>query len=422
MRTGSESLYVYLQHPHTGQWVTAGRYRLERGAQMGWFTYAPDYLSGPDPVSIDPVNLPLTEQPREFPAVRYGGLHDVLRDACPDAWGQTLWRHYHGLSEQAHLSRFLLLADNADRWGALAAGVGRTPPIANLSHPRLAQLQSVVEELQAMSERRPALNPALRKRLTHRSSLGGARPKTTVVDADRNCWLVKPVLSTDTADIPQLEHFAMQWARFAGLNIAPTVLHGASESSATSAIRVLRFDREAHRRHMTLSAATLLQLEYPGTPGASPQRSYAYLAEVLRRLGAPSQDGTELFRRMVFNALCGNDDDHVRNHAVIYRPDERRWRLSPAYDLVPNPGFLPDTLALAVSLREQGLTRSALLSEHLRFGFTDARAAETCLDEFLSVSHARFEEAARLLSPAWQHEMHARLQQRMHQWQAAARK
>lgn len=417
MRTGSESLFVYLQHPHTHEWMTVGRYRFEPGAQMGWFTYSPAYLGHADPVSIDPVSLPLTEVPLEIVAQRYQGLHDVLRDACPDAWGQSLLRLHHGLPEHVHPSRFLALADNADRWGALAVGTGKAPPTAQLSHPRLTQLWAVTDELRAMAERRPAVNAALRKRLTHRSSLGGARPKATVVDAEGRCWLIKPALSSDNADIPRLEHFAMRWAAAAGLDVAPTELHTPGQNASASATRVLRFDRENRHRRMTLSAASLLQLEYPGTPMAAPQRSYPYLGDVLRRIGAPREDGIELFGRMVFNALCGNDDDHARNHAVVYRSAERRWRLAPAYDIVPNPDFFPDRLCLAVASRGGDLSRASLLADCLHFGFESRDAAGVWLDGFLSRLASAFDVVAIVLDGAWRREMHERLTLRLAQWQ-----
>lgn len=432
IRTGSESLYVYLQHPANGQWQTVGRYRLEPGAGLGWFAYAPSYLASTSPLSIDPINLPLSAGTQEQVAVRYRGLHDVLRDACPDAWGQTVLAREYGLSEDAHPSRFLLLSDNDDRWGALAIGVGRSPPAAALSHPKLAQLGAVVSELRAMCERRPAVNASLRKRLTHRSSLGGARPKATVVDGHADFWLVKPGLQTDTADIPCLEFFALHWARMCGLSVADAVLHQADGSirsmdlapgalpewprtgdSGISAVRIRRFDRQGPQRFMTLSAASLLQMEYPGAHAAGSRRSYPALAETLTRIGAPVTDRIEMFRRMVFNIVCGNDDDHLRNHAVVYSATDRCWRLSPAYDVVPNPDYLPQALHLAPSVTVSGTSRKSILADAVRFGFSGIPEAEQCLDDLLDCLEARFEAASDCLSAPWRHEMSTRLQDRL---------
>lgn len=417
MMSGSDpslNLYVYLQHPHSARWVTVGRYRLEAASGTGWFRYAPAYLQSGQPVPLDPLNLPLSRGEQDSPAQRYRGLHDVLRDACPDAWGQMLLARFHGLPEDAHPARFLALADNADRWGAVAVGAARQPPAARLSHPRLTQLDAVVKELQALAERRPALNAALRKRLVHRSSLGGARPKTTVIDAQGDCWLVKPGLATDTADIPALEHFAMRWASLAGLRIAPTVLHGTER-----ALRVKRFDREAHgSRLMTLSAASLLQVEYPGATRTTALRSYPALCEAMRRVGVPAEDGRELFGRMVFNAVCGNDDDHVRNHALVYRADESRWRLAPGYDIVPNPDFTPDRLDLGLSTEHADISRNAVLHDAMRFGFAERAEAEQALEQLLQALALTFDEAAECLDVLWRQVMHDRLQNRLERLRA----
>ena len=100
---------------------------------------------------------------------------------------------------------------------------------------------------------------------------------------------------------------------------------------------------------MCVSAASLLQAAYPGGGSNEGRWSYPRLAEELQRIGAPPDDRRELFGRMIFNAVCGNDDDHVRNHAVVYQYDEKRWRLSPAFDVVPNPAQTPQTLAMQLS-------------------------------------------------------------------------
>lgn len=110
---------------------------------------------------------------------------------------------------------------------------------------------------------------------------------------------------------------------------------------------VYLFDRDRAQRLMCVSAATLLQTEHPGSAAGETSRwSDPRLAEELQRIGAPLEDRIELFERMVFNAVCSNDDDRVRNHAVVYRVQERRWRLAPAFDVVPNTAEQPARLAM----------------------------------------------------------------------------
>lgn len=250
----SKALYVYLQRPDDGAWVTVGRYRRSDDG-IGLFRYAPSYANAGMAWSIDPVNLPYSPDV-ERRADRYHGLHDALRDACPDAWGRTLLAHEHHLPANADDLRYLTLAGNADRWGALAVGSSKTPSVAQLNAPRLPQLAELTAELIALSERRGPVSAKLRKRLVTTSSLGGARPKATVQDGELS-WLVKPILVTDIADIPLLEHVAQSWGAACGLHFARTVHHALK--GGISVVRVLRFDRQGQRRIMTLSGASLLQ-------------------------------------------------------------------------------------------------------------------------------------------------------------------
>ena len=408
-------LYVYLQRPDTGEWITVGRYLLQSGI-AGFFRYAPSYLAAGHTWHIDPVNLPLQGE-IDFAAPRYEGLHDALRDACPDAWGKTLIERAHGLPSGAHESQYLLLAGNADRWGALAVGVHKKPSIAALNAPKLAQLKDLVLELHAIAQRQPPKHAALRKRLLGTPSLGGARPKATVVDTDiggdHKFWLVKPALLGDAADIPQLEHACSQWATAAGLFAAPTaydVIQDEAGTSQISVLRILRFDRADGRRLMTLSAASLLQAEYPATSKEQTARwSYPRLAEELKRIGAPIEDRQELFARMVFNAVIGNDDDHPRNHAVIWQQTHKRWRLSPSFDVVPSLDDTPSQLSMQLCAGRRDISRETLLKDALWFGFASNGVASDFLDDLLSRIEQGFQAITTLLDAPVQQLMAQRL-------------
>ncbi len=379
--TTSKPLYIYLQRPDNGEWVTVGRYKLDGG--QGRFLYAPSYLQAGLPWSIDPVNLPLVAD-TDYAAMRYGGLHDVLRDISPDSWGKMLLQREHHLPDDAHDSTYLRLARNAQRWGALAIGTSKRPDVAGLASPGLPQLAALAQELLALFERRPVVDVRVRRFLMATPSMGGARPKGTVKDRD-DYWLVKPALPSDTVDIPLLEHVAQQWASLAGLHFARTEHEQVGDG--LSVLRSLRFDRHGAQRHMTLSGATLLRTEYPGR--LKPQQwSYPRLAEELLQLGAPLEDGRELFGRMVFNALVGNDDDHPRNHAAVYSHQEGRWRLAPAFDVVPNPDRTPDRLCMQLSMGRFDISREAVLADALRFGFQSSSQA----DDFLIALVDRVED------------------------------
>ncbi|MVW64181.1 type II toxin-antitoxin system HipA family toxin [Massilia sp. NEAU-DD11] len=400
----SKPLFVYLQRPDTGEWVTVGRYKKGPTGE-GFFLYAPSYVEAGLAWSIDPKNLPFLPG-EDFPAPRYQGLHDVLRDACPDAWGQALLRREHNLPEDAPPLQYLIKASNVDRWGALAVGTGNRPPHATMNNPNLPQLDEVVEELVALAERRPTVRAKIRSRLIQTASVGGARPKATVRGDNGEFWLVKPEVASDVANIPLLEHVGQQWGAASGLNFATTGYHPAA--GGRSAVRVLRFDRAHARRHMCVSAASLLQAEYPGLLQTD-RWSYPRLAEELKLIGAPLQDRIELFGRMVFNAVCGNDDDHVRNHAILYRSEERCWRLAPAFDVVPNPVETPTRLHMQLSLGRFDISREAVLADSHRFGFASAVDAADYLDALLERISASYDIAAQPLDDEWRQVLHERL-------------
>lgn len=416
----SKPLFVYLQRPDTGEWVTVGRYQAGTEGS-GYFRYAPSYADAGFSWSIDPVNLPF--QPDvEVSAPRYAGLHDVLRDACPDGWGQALLRREHDLPQHTTPARYLALASNADRWGAIAVGPRPKPSVAALGAPRLPQLKQVIEELDALNAQQPPVHVQLRRRLVQTISVGGARPKATLQDEEGRYWLLKPGLGSDVADIPRLEHVGQQWGAASGLCFAPTVLHSASTGdTGRSAVRVLRFDRDRERRAMCVSAASLLQAEYPG--GLSNDRwSYPRLAEELRRIGAPLEDRRELFGRMVFNAVCGNDDDHPRNHAIVFDAAGGGWRLAPAFDVVPNPVDTPPYLAMQLSTGRFDIARDAVLADAHRFGFDNREQAASWLDALLVRIAGSFPEAAAVLDDAWRERLTQRLAQNLSLLRAEGRR
>jgi len=401
-------LYVYLQRPDTGEWVTVGRLlRPATTSKTGYFQYAPSYLDAGLTWSLDPVNLPVLKG-YTYPANRYGGLHDVLRDAAPDAWGRALIQREHGLSDFAPHVEYLVRASNADRWGALAVGASRSPAVAQLSSPKLDDLNALVEELSAMQANRPPKHPKLRRRLMSTPSMGGARPKASIQDADRH-WLVKPILPSDAYNLPLLEHAVRQWANAAGLRFAESVFTPAGDASALHVYRSLRFDRKGSQRIMTVSAASLLQTEYPAGGNNNLAWSYPSLANTLIRIGAPIEDGKELFGRMVFNAVIGNDDDHPRNHAARYLHEEGRWRLAPAYDVVPNTDFTPRYLAMQLSTGDREISRQAALKDARAFGFGSHAEAAEYLDALLMRISDGFEAIRDMLDDSLRSMMAERL-------------
>lgn len=250
----TSSVYVHLQRPDNGEWITVGRYTLN-GVQLinerstGQFVYAPSYIEAGYLWVIDPINLPRLDSGVIYPAPRYDGMIDVLRDISPDAWGKLLIRRAHDLSNTAHEFDYLINASNSDKWGALTVSTSKNPNPASVASPKFSRIEELLEELQLMAEQKAPKHAALRKRLTKTSSLGGGRPKATVQDKN-HYWLVKPTIATDTVNTALLEYAVMSWGVRAKLNMAECKIY---KDNARTAVLVKRFDRVGAQRHMVLS-------------------------------------------------------------------------------------------------------------------------------------------------------------------------
>ncbi len=152
------SVYLYLQRPDTSEWVTVGRYTLNQADGQNSvasvaFKYAPSYLQAGHPWLIYPINLAkLDEVP--YPAPRYNGLTDVLRDMAPDSWGKFLVQKEHYLSVEAQELDYLLHSGNGDRWGALAIGFSKKPSAATIASQKMPKLAELIEELQLLTSQK----------------------------------------------------------------------------------------------------------------------------------------------------------------------------------------------------------------------------------------------------------------------------
>ncbi|MES1943058.1 hypothetical protein PC39_03007 [Salinisphaera sp. PC39] len=172
--------------------------------------------------------------------------------------------------------------------------------------------------------------PELERALLHGTSLGGARPKAMIED-ERRKYVAKFSSSTDWYSVVKVEYVAMRLAALLGLKVAPVRL---VQAAGKDVLLVERFDRDkaadGWRRKAMVSALTLLELDEMMARYAS----YERLAEIIRhRFTDPKATLCELFGRLVFNVLCGNTDDHARNHAAFW--DGERLSLTPAYDICP---------------------------------------------------------------------------------------
>ena len=360
-----------------GKPVFVGRlwWRSRKGRESASFEYDPAWLEHAERFALEPA---LTLTPGPFHTAPGRSLFGAVGDSTPDRWGRLLMRRaerrrarQEGRAPRA-LSEadVLLLVDDEARQGALRfsleaagpflaePGLTRIPPLVQL--PRLlAGAERVADDAEDDDDIRLLLGPG--------SSLGGARPKACVRDAGGRLCIAKFPHPQDEADVVLWEGIALALAGESGIDVPERRI----ETVAGKRVLIVRrFDRRAGRRVPFLSAMSML-----GATDREP-RSYPEIADALQRHGAaPLQDLHQLWRRVVFNVLISNTDDHLRNHGFLYE-DHRGWRLSPAYDLNPVPADIrPRVLSTSIAAHDPTASLDLALETagHYRLGLNDAR-------------------------------------------------
>jgi len=376
---------VFATLPGAVSAVPAGTLSLfEEGVvvEASRFRYGARYVQRANALEVDPVSLPLAGPAERQPAndlAEFG----AIRDATPDLWGRMVIERKLGatgpLPESVYLEHagsnpvgaleFRARPDSPPREGGAA-------PAAELDY--LVQAAARIEAGEPVPARLAAIFDA-------GSSLGGARPKAAVLDDGRQ-WLAKFASRGDRWNVPAIEFATMEMARSCGLAVPAVRLERLAGDRTVMLIE--RFDRRAtaagfEREHF-VSALTMLGVHSTEMSRAS----YADLARVIEQRGAAgavAADRTELFRRMVFNILVSNDDDHLRNHGYLFDAGARGWRLSPLYDVVPKPQVAHErALALGVGPRGRTATLDNAVEGSGQFGLT-ARAAAEIVDRMARV-------------------------------------
>ena len=298
----------------------------DRGRMRSAFRYDQGYLDASDAFSLDPVSLPL--KAGTFDA-GHSGFFRVFEDGLPDDWGRKLLVRKHKIPRhEQNLPNLLLTVANSGL-GALSF-TDKKKPRAPLVEPSLLHLADLVDAAEKF-ERGDALDTELNLLFAAGSSPGGARPKALVCDKPQRVhYLAKFPSVKDREDVVRLEAATMNLAAKAGLRVPATRL---VECGGKSILLVRRFDilPDGGRRHM-ISFQTLLQAE------GYYQMRYPDLLGVVRKYSSdPQGDAELLYRQMVFNGVIGNTDDHLKNFWMVH---ERGlgWRLSPAFDLIPDVG------------------------------------------------------------------------------------
>ena len=360
--------FVYITLPGAVSAVTAGRFVLDKtrmGEPLGRFVYGRSYLTNPGAVPIDPVELKLSEATYE--TVQLNGVFGALRDAGPDFWGRRVIEKHAGKPKLGEMDYLLESPD--DRAGALGFGLNKVPPAPLRKFNQTLDLEKLQELAEALVKDEIPADPAapqVQELLLLGTSMGGTRPKAVVQDDD-GLWMAKFNRPDDRWNNTRVEYAMLRLARQCGIS---TVESRIESVGGKDVLLVKRFDREkiaqGYSRARMISGLTVLRADE--APETRTRWSYVFLVEELRRIVAePKKDARELLRRMCFNALISNLDDHPRNHALIAR--DEHWRLSPAYDLTPSPVISQDRRDLAMEIGDQGRFANAknILSQHARF-------------------------------------------------------
>ncbi len=361
----SEGAFVWVWLPDATTPLVAGRIE-PAGADRWRFFYGESYLARDD---ARPLYLPELALQRGFqePPTNMA-MASCLRNAAPDAWGRRVILNHLAARGGVVNELTFLLQSGSDRPGALDFQASSSEYVAREASPSSVD---VLAQAAGLVEAGMPLPAELDTALLHGSSIGGARPKALLVDGSRKL-IAKFSTSSDLYDVVGAEFVAMRLAALSGIDAAPVqLLH----SAGRPVLLVERFDRirapDGWQRKAMVSALTILGLDEMEARYAS----YAELAEeVRRRFHRPKATLKELFRRIVFNVLVGNTDDHARNHSAFW--DGEQLTLTPAYDICPQMrtgGEASQAMLIHEGLRDSRIT--TCLAASRSYGLCPADAA-----------------------------------------------
>ena len=330
--------------------------RVRKNRETASFEYDKAWLNQAARFALEPA---LTVGPGPFHTPADLPMFGAIGDSAPDRWGRALMRRVERRrADQAgtaprtlHEIDYLLLVDDEARQGALRftetdgspflreGGVKRIPPLIELTR-LLRATERVIDEEEDDDDLRLLIAPG--------SSLGGARPKASVMEADGRLAIAKFPRKDDEYPLVTWEAVALDIARQAGI----AVPDGRIEIIADKPVLLVRrFDRDNATRIPYLSAMSMLGARDNET------RSYMEIVDALRQHGAsPKEDIQALWRRMVLNVLISNTDDHLRNHGFLY-DGIAGWRLAPAFDINPVPTDIKPRI-LSTAINEDDATAS----------------------------------------------------------------
>ena len=370
-----------------------GRVRKDR--ESASFEYDKSWLENPARFSLEPA---LQLGPGPFHTASEMPMFGAIGDSAPDRWGRILMRrmerrraeHEGATPRTLREMDFLLLVDDEARQGALRFAEREGGPFLREGDgkriPLIVDLPKLLSASQRFNEEKDT-DEDLRLLMAPGSSLGGARPKASVRDKDGQLAIAKFPREDDEINTVVWERVAFALAEKASIAVPLVRLERVAKKPV---LLLRRFDRDGAHRIPFLSAMSMLGAK------DNEQRSYLEIVDALRLHGAaPKADIEAMWRRLVFNILISNTDDHLRNHGLLYE-GQTGWRLSPAYDLNPMPVDLKPRV-LSTAITEDDATASLPLAMEVAgyFDLNESRAKTIAREVGRAVAKWRNEAARR---------------------------
>ena len=367
-----------------------------KGGESYSFEYDREWLKKTSlKITLDPELMPYSGRQYPFGKAIFG----LFSDSSPDRWGRVLMnKRERILAEKEgrkpaklYDSDYLLGVYDEMRLGGIRFKTETNGAFLSddkeTAAPPWTSLRTLEEASRNFENDDTAVSEKwLNQLIRPGSSLGGARPKATVIDPKEQLWIAKFPSKNDENDTGAWEMVTHDLAKLCGLHVPEAKLEKFSNLGSTYLVK--RFDRSLNKRIHFASAMTLLGK----TDGASAADGTSYLdiADFMKSYGAqPKQDLVELWKRIVFNMAVSNTDDHLRNHAFIFA--ENGWRLSPLYDVNPVP--YGDELSLNVDEEDNSINIDLAIQTAARFGISEADAM-TYAKNILSVVKENWEKRA----------------------------
>ena len=397
MAVNQKTIFVY-DNFSTEQPVLMGSLYVNviKGGESYSFEYDKDWLRKTGlTLTLDPELMPYSG--RQYPTGK--NIFGLFADASPDRWGRVLMNKRERIlaekegrkPSKLYDSDYLLGVYDETRMGGIRFKANQEGPFLSddkeTAAPPWATLRTLEEASRNFENDETGLTEKwLNQLIKPGSSLGGARPKATVVDTKDQLWIAKFPSKNDENDTGAWEMVAHDLAALCGLNVPEAKLEKFSPLGSTFLIK--RFDRMGSKRVHFASAMTLLGK----TDGASAADGSSYLdiAAFIKSYGAqPKKDLGELWKRIVFNMAVTNTDDHLRNHAFILT--DKGWILSPLYDVNPVP--YGDELSLNVDEEDNSISIDLAVQTAVRFGISESDA-EAQAEEILKIVRDNWEKTA----------------------------